>query len=159
MPSGQNHRTYLFRSMMGGVDYHGAMGMASTGVIKDDKIVLSRETPGVRQEYRLRLCEQWDEIGYAYAALRAQNLRPGDDVELNLNGVAVPDDNVRRMWHESGRSTNIGRPLPAYSTVIFDLNPDHMIDGDNTLGVTLTNQEKEASGDILIDEIDVTVMP
>ena len=133
--------------------------MASTGAIKDDKIVLSRETPGVRQEYRLRLCEQWDEIGYAYAALRAQNLRPGDDVALDLNGVAVPDDTVRRMWHESGRSTNIGRPLPAYSTVIFDLNPDAMIDGDNTLGVTLTNQEEGASGDILIDEIDVTVMP
>ena len=63
------------------------------------------------------------------------------------------------MWHESGRSTNIGRPLPAYSTVIFDLNPDAMTDGDNTLGVTLTNQEEAASGDILIDEIDVTVMP
>ena len=56
------HRTYLFRSMFGGVDYHGAPGMASTGAIKDDKIVLSREAPGVRQEYRLRLCEQWDEV-------------------------------------------------------------------------------------------------
>ena len=155
----KHHRTYLFRSMMGGVDYHGAMGMASTGVIKDDKIILDRETPGDRQEYRLRLCEQWDDIGYSYAALRAQNLRPGDEVTLDLNGATVPDDTVRRMWHQSGRSTNIGRPLPAYSTVIFDLNPAHMIDGDNTLDVTLTNQEEEASGDILIDEIDVTVMP
>ena len=145
--------------MMGGVDYHGAMGMASTGVIKDDKIVLSRETPAVRQHYRLRLCEQWDRIGYAYAALRAQNLRPGDDVALDLNGVPVPDNTVRRMWHKNGRSTNIGRPLPAYSTVIFDLNPNVMIDGDNTLGVTLTNQEEEASGNILIDEIDVPSCP
>ena len=154
-----SHRTYLFRSMMGGTDYHGGPGMASTGAIKDDKIVLNRETPGVRQEYRLRLCEQWDEIAYAYAAIRAQNLRPGDEVALDLNGVAVPDATVRRMWHESGRSTNIGRPLPAYSTVIFDLNPNVMIDGDNTLGVTLTNQEEGASGNILIDEFDVTVMP
>ena len=63
------------------------------------------------------------------------------------------------MWHETGRSTNIGRPLPAYSTVIFDLNPDDMIDGDNTLHVALTKQEEETFGDILIDEIDVTVMP
>ncbi|MYB48282.1 MAG: family 10 glycosylhydrolase [Dehalococcoidia bacterium] len=154
-----SHRTYLFRSMMGGTDYHGGPGMASTGAIKDDKIVLSRDNPADKQEYRLRLCEQWDEIGYAYAALRAQNLRPGDDVALDLNGVAVPDATVRRMWHENGRSTNIGRPLPAYSTVIFDLNPDAMIDGDNTLGVTLTNQEEGASGDILIDDFDVTVMP
>lgn len=154
-----NHRTYLFRSMMGGTDYHGGPGMASTGAIKDDKIVLSRDNPADKQEYRLRLCEQWDEIGYAYAALRAQNLRPGDEVTLDLNGVAVPGDTIRRMWHESGRSTNIGRPLPAYSTVIFDLNPAHMIDGDNTLGVTLTEQEEGASGDILIDEFDVTVTP
>ena len=154
-----NHRTYLFRSMMGGTDYHGGPGMASTGAIKDDKIVLSRETAGARQEYRLRLCEQWDQIAYAYAAIRAQNLHPGDDVALDLNGVTVHGDTVRRMWHESGRSTNIGRPLPAYSTVIFDLNPNAMIDGDNTLGVTLTNQEEGASGDILIDEIDVTIMP
>ena len=63
------------------------------------------------------------------------------------------------MWHESGRSTNIGRPLPAYSTVIFDLDPDRMVDGDNRLAVMLTRQEEGASGDILIDEIDVTVMP
>ena len=48
------HRTYLFRSMLGGVDYHGAPGMASTGAMKDDRIVLSREAPGVRKEYRLR---------------------------------------------------------------------------------------------------------
>ncbi len=155
----ENYRTYLFRSMMGGVDYHGAPGMASTGVIKDDKIVLGRDTPGVRQDYRLRLCERWDDVGYAYAALRAQHLRPGDDLALELNGVAVPEESVRRMWHESGRSTNIGRPLPAYTTVIFDLNPEHMIDGDNTLGVILTKQEEGASDDILIDEIDVTVMP
>ena len=154
-----NHRTYLFRLMMGGTDYHGGPGMASTGAIKDDKIILSRETPGVRQEYRLRLCEQWNDIGYAYAALRAQHLRPGEDLALDVNGVPVPEDNIRRMWHESGRSTNIGRPLPAYTTVIFDLNPEHMIDGDNTLGVTLTHQEEGASGNILIDEIDVTVMP
>ena len=145
--------------MLGGVDYHGAPGMASTGAIKDDKIVLSRATPGVRQEYRLRLCEQWDEIGYAYAAVRAQHLRPEDSVAFDLNGVAVPDDSVRRMWHESGRSTNIGRPLPAYSTLIFDLDPNHMLDGDNTLGVSLAGQEKGASGDIVIDEIDITVMP
>ena len=155
----KDHRTYLFRSMMGGTDYHGGPGMASTGAIKDDKIVISRETPGDRQEYRRRLCEQWDQVGYTYGAIRAQNLRPGDDLAFEVNGSPVPPDSVRRMWHESGRSTNIGRPLPAYSTVIFDLNPEVMIDGDNTLGVTLTNQEEGASGDILIDEIDVTVMP
>ncbi len=155
----ERHRTYLFRSMMGGVDYHGAMGMASTGAIKDDKIVISRNELGIRKEYRLRLCEQWDEIGYAYAAVRTQHLTPSETLSFDLNGAAVPTDNVRRMWHEAGRSTNIGRPLPAYSTVIFDLHPDDMIDGDNTLGVTLTQAESGEAEDILIDEIDVTVMP
>ena len=39
------------------------------------------------------------------------------------------------------------------------LNPDDMIDGDNTLGVRLTEQEMEVYGDIVIDEIDITVIP
>ena len=153
------HRTYLFRSMFGGVDYHGAPGMASTGAIKDDKIVLSREAPGVRQEYRLRLCEQWDEVGHACMAVRARNLRPEERLVFDVNGVAIPDGSVRRMWHADGRSTNIGRPLPAYSTLMFDLGTDCMLDGDNTLGVRLAETENGSGGDIVIDEIDVTVMP
>ena len=153
------HRTYLFRSMLGGVDYHGAPGMASTGAIKDDRIVLSREAPGVRQEYRLRLCEQWDEVGHACMAVRAQDLRPGERLVFDVNGVAIHDGNVRRMWHPDGRSTNIGRPLPAYSTLMFDLGTEYMLDGDNTLGVRLAEVENGSDGDIVIDEIDVTVMP
>ena len=34
-----------------------------------------------------------------------------------------------------------------------------MVDGDNTLGVTLSEAGSDESHDILIDEIDVTVMP
>ncbi len=153
------HRTYLFRSMFGGVDYQGAPGMASTGAMKDDRIVLSREAPGVRQEYRLRLCEQWDEVGHACMAVRAQNLRPEERLVFDMNGVAIPDERVRRMWHANGRSTNIGRPLPAYSTLMFDLGTDYMLDGDNTLGARLAEVENGSGGDIVIDEIDVTVMP
>lgn len=153
------YRTYLFRSMFGGVDYHGAPGMASTGAIKDDKIVLDRAAPGDRHEYRLRLCERWDEIGHAYVAIRAQGLRPGENLAFDMNGAIIPPESVRRMWHADGRSANIGRPLPAYSTLLFDLDSDHVLDGDNILGVRLVEAESGAAGDIVIDEIDVTVMP
>ena len=153
------HRTYLFRSMFGGVDYHGAPGMASTGAIKDDRIVLSREAPGVRQEYRLRLCEQWEEVGHFCIAVRARNLRPGERLVFDVNGAEIPDRSVRRMWHADGRSTNIGRPLPAYSTLLFDPGTEYMLDGDNTLGARLAEAESGSGGDIVIDEIDVIVMP
>ena len=63
------------------------------------------------------------------------------------------------MWHPDGRSTNIGRPLPAYSTLMFDLGTEYMLDGDNTLGVRLAEVENGSDGDIVIDEIDVTVIP
>ena len=127
--------------------------------MKDDKIVLSREAPGVRQEYRLRLCEQWDEVGHASMAVRAQDLRPEERLVFDVNGAAIPGESVRRMWHPDGRSTNIGRPLPAYSTLMFDLGTDRMLDGDNTLGVMLAEVDDGSGGVIVIDEIDVTVMP
>jgi hypothetical protein len=152
-------RTYLFRSMLGAVDYHGALGMASTGAIKDDKIVLDRTSPGQRQEYRLRLCEQWDEVKHAYIAIRAQDLRQDEQVEIDVNGTTIPAEAIRRMWHADGRSTNIGRPLPPYSTIFFDLSSEFMLDGDNVLGVTLVTASADLTEKILIDEIDVVVVP
>ena len=54
-------------------------------------------------------------------------------------------DEIDAMYQESVQS--------------FAVDPDGMVDGDNTLAAMLTKQEEGASGDILIDEIDVTVMP
>jgi hypothetical protein len=152
-------RTYLFRSMFGGVDYHGAPGMASTGAIKDDKIVLNRSKSGESQEYRLRLCEQWDELAHAYIVIRAQDLRRDELVDIELNGTTIPPEVIRRTWHPDGRSTNIGRPLPIYSTISFDLSSDFMLDGDNLLTMSLSKPEAGLAGEVLIDEIDVCVIP
>lgn len=152
-------RTYLFRSMFGGVDYHGAPGAASTGAVKDDKIVLKRDATDDWQEYRLRLCEEWNNVGHAFAALRAQGLRPSDRIALEMNGAAAPEASIRRMWHADGRTTNIGRPLPPYSTILLNLDPSSMRDGDNILRIRLIASEDGAAGDIVIDEIDITVIP
>ena len=92
-------------------------------------------------------------------AVRAQNLRPEERLVFDVNGVAIPDESVRRMWHADGRSTNIGRPLHAYSALLFDPSTDYMLDGDNTLGVRLAEPEDGSGVDLVIDEIDVTVMP
>lgn len=152
-------RTYLFRSMFGGITYHGTPGSASTGAIKDDKIVLARDALGDWQEYRLRLCEEWGCVRHAFAALRAQGLRPADRIAVEMNGGAVPDASIRRMMHADGRTTNIGRPLPPYSTVLLGLDPSTMRDGDNALRVRLIESEDGSSGDVVIDEIDVTIVP
>ncbi len=152
-------RTYLFRSMLGGVDYHGAPGMAATGAIKDDKIVLARSRPGQRQEYRLRLCEKAVNIRHAYIAIRAQGLQADEQVQIEMNGFPIPSATIRRTWHADGRSVNIGRPLPPYSTLIFDLTPDIAIDGDNFLGIHLATPRAGLTGEIVVDEIDVRVIP
>ena len=152
-------RTYLFRAMYGGVDYHGAPGMAATGTINDDKVLLSRSSVGERGEYRLRLCENWDDIGRAYIAIRAQDLRDDEEIAIEMNGTTIPTADIRRMWHADGRSTNIGRPLPPYSTFFFDLTPNFMLDGDNLLGLQLVRSNPDLGGQITIDEIDVIVLP
>ena len=152
-------RVYLFRSMLGDVDYHGAPGMAATGAIKDDRMVLTRSEPGQRQEYRLRLCEQLDAVAHAYLVIRAQDLQPHEQVEIDLNGSRVPTAAVRKIWHPHGRSVNQGRPLPPYSSLFFDLTPDTAVYGDNLLGMRLVEADAASAGEILIDEIDVSVVP
>ncbi len=155
----QKTRVYLFRSMLGGVDYHGAYGMSHTGAIKDDKIVLIRTAPGQWHDYRIRLCEDVSRVARAYAAVRAQGLHPDEGVEIRLNGTVIPSKAIRRTWHPDGRSVNIGRPLPPYSILIFDLPPQTTIDGDNILSLRLLGPRDDKAGDILIDEIDVTAIP
>jgi hypothetical protein len=152
-------RTYLFRSMYGDVDYHGGPGMTAAGAINDDKLVLDRSKAGGREEYRLRLCEQWDQIGHSYMVIRAQDLRAEEVVEIDINGTSIAADQIRRMWHADGRSTNIGRPLPPYSTILFDLGADFMLDGDNLLGMRLVSPQAGLADEILVDEIDVVILP
>ena len=152
-------RTYLFRSMYGDVDYHGATGMTSAGAINADHLLLDRTRTGDREEYRLRLCEEWREAGRAYIAIRAQDLQPEEGVEIDVNGKRIASHSINRTWHADGRSTNIGRPLPPYTTLMFDLDPAVMHYGDNSLGLRLTETALDRQGEILIDEVDVTVLP
>ena len=152
-------RTYLFRAMYGNVDYHGGPGMTAAGAIRADQVVLDRGGGRDRGEYRLRLCEDWGNVRRAYMAIRARDLRPGEGLEIDMNGEMIGSARISRTWHPDGRSVNIGRPLPPYSTLRFDLTADFMLDGDNLLGLRLVETDAQLGGAITIDEIDVIVLP
>ena len=47
----------------------------------------------------------------------------------------------------------------SFSTVFFDLNPSMLANGDNQLRVTLTKSDSAANGEIVIDEVEVIVLP
>ena len=115
-------------------------------------------------------------------------MRPGDSVEVGLNGQVIAPRQLRFHVPEhfsSGPVTNIAdyekridekagadksshrtaglSPVPmvpeSFMTGWFRLTSPPGMFGDNTLGVTLTSGDPEASDDIVIEEIEVHVAP
>jgi hypothetical protein len=66
--------------------------------------------------------------------------------------------NLRRVYHAEGRPEKFGRPLPAHTSLWFDLESPPAVNGDNTLGVTLVTT-RDGPADVVIEEVEVVVMP
>ena len=81
-----------------------------------------------------------------------------DEIQVDINGAIIPAANLRRVYHAEGRSKTFGRPLPAHSSLWFDLESPPAVNGDNTLGVTLLTTS-DGPGDVVIEEVEVVVMP
>jgi len=141
-------RHYRFHPLWG--------GMAPTGAEKDDKIVLPRKV-GSRGQYRLRLCERLTENMRAVLYFSAQGLLPQDQIGVRFDGSEVGD--LRRVFHPEGRRAQFGRPLPPFSSVWFDLRGRPRDGRDHYLEVRLVRPASNAAEDVVIDEIEVVVMP
>jgi len=152
-------RLYMFRPAWNGDIGFEKPGATNTGAIKDDKIVLSRAQPYVRGGYRFRLCEDLKKVTKAYLFFRAIDLRPEETLRVDVNGVPIAEDSIDRLWDNNGRSANFGRKLPPYSTLMFELSREFTKDGDNELGVRIDRYDTERGEDIIIDEIDISVIP
>jgi hypothetical protein len=65
------------------------------------------------------------------------------------------------VYHKEGRLAQYGRELPPFSTVFFDLTQPPLQFGENDLAVELVGPVKGADDQqqVIIDEIDVTVVP
>ena len=151
-------RHYLFHSMWAGSTAFSVSGMTPCGVVRDDKILLKRPENESYGTYRFRLYENFDRICHARLFFRAIGLGPADRISVNLNGTEIEEENVRRIWHDDGRPKNLGRALPAHTTCIVELTSGLMVQGDNVLGVKLLSPPV-SEGEVIIDEVEVTVLP
>ena len=143
-----------------GRDYaFGGPGMVATGAVKADRMVLKRSEPYERGRYRFRLCENLGEAAVAYLYFRASGLQPDERIEVDVNGTVIAEDAIQRIWHENGRPPGFGRELPPFTEGMFVLSPDVAVDGDNTLGVRLVSHAPGLAEEIVIDELDVAVVP
>ena len=160
-------RHYTYRSMWGGYRGFSPSGMNTCGVIRDHKLVLPREPGQPSGSYRFRLYEQIERTASATLFVRAVGLGSADRIAFHLNGTAVPASQLRRIYHREGRPANGGRELPPHTTCVIDLTPDLVVAGDNELRLTLlfsgavdVTAQPEGGGEaILIDEVDVTIVP
>ena len=131
-------------------------GASPTGAVKDDKTILTRQI-GSSGEYRFRLCEGSTQSTHAALYFTAQELLPQDKIAVKVNGTEIQD--FQRVFHADGRLEAFGRPLPPFSTVWFNLNQESLNNGDNYLKVELTHSASDADNEIVIDEVEVVVMP
>ena len=141
-------RHYRFHPLWGGT--------SPIGSVKDDKTTLTREV-GSSGEYRCRLCEGGTQGTQAVLCFSAQGLLPEDEIAVELNGVEIQDS--QRVFHPDGRLETFGRPLPPFSSVWFNLNQQLLNNGDNYLKVELTHIADDTNSEIVIDEVEVVVMP
>ena len=137
--------------------YHPLWGGTSPiGALKDDKTILTRES-GSTGEYRFRLCEQPTQGTQAVLYFTAQGLLPKDEIAVALNGSEIQD--FQRVFHADGRLETFGRPLQPFSSVWFHLNQDLLNNGDNHLKAELTHSAADTNSEVVIDEVEVVVMP
>ncbi len=141
-------RHYRFHPLWGGA--------APTGAVKDDKITLAREVGSIG-EYRFRLCEQFARGTQAVLYFSAQGLLPKDEISVEFNGTEIRD--LQRVFHPDGRLETFGRPLPPFSSVWFNLNQGSLNRGDNQLKLQLTHSASDTNSEVVIDEVEVVVMP
>ena len=79
------------------------------------------------------------------------SLTERDEVEVQLNGVPM----APALLGTSDASYLINRPDVRWYTV----PPAAMAYGENQLSITLTSGDPQASGEIVIDEVEVWVQP
>lgn len=168
----RGRRHYVFEPV-----WAGSMGFGqdrtSTGALKADRIVLDRKAMhGGR--YRFRICEDIKRVRRASLLFRAFDMTVKDQCAVRINGSAVPASAIRRSDAEQrldmkaavdpASRRHAGEPLvpeaPAgFSTFRFELKALPVVYGDNWLEVALTATDPAAEANIVIDEIEVRVLP
>ena len=161
-------RHYVFDATWGG--FSGFLeDRTSTGAVKAQRAILDR--PDGHAEYTFRLYEDFDGIAAAQLLFRAYHLTMSDQLAITLNGKPVPTKGLRRRDDEvrvdlrpddtpdefaRGSMTRETRP---YVTYWFPLKAELCARGVNRLGLKLTASDSAVTESIVVEEVEVFVVP
>lgn len=180
-------RHYKFEPMRAGQGIWEA-GLSSRGRVDPERITLSRSKSSLSGKSRFRICEDLNNVRRASLLFRAYNMTALDEVVVHLNGQEITPptlkfrdapkpmtasavniaDHENRIDMKGGadfssHNTMGLSPVPAipdsFMTGYFRLTSPPTTFGDNFLEVTLTSSDQSASDDIVIEEVEVHVMP
>ena len=132
---------------------------APSGFAKNDRIVLKREQ-GNSDSYRFRVAEDLRQDGvWAELIVRASKITEQDELSFSINGKAVRSGDIKTIFHGKGRPAKFGRPLGPHRTFMIALDSEMIRFGDNHLEVTVSKPDGNGADEIVIDELEVTVVP
>jgi len=177
--AGERH--YIFDPTWAGQTGFGADGLASTGAMKANKLVLDRKSSKSSGQYDFNLYENLGQSVGSTLVFRGFGLTDEDELEIHLNDGLIPESVVGRTrasrtpvdWShvrqakgrmhktipEQGRIDFRKQTEPSFSARWFQL-PRHLVKwGKNTLKVTLVKGNPKAPELIVIDELEIWVQP
>ena len=132
---------------------------APSGFVKHDRIALKREE-GSSGEYRFRIAEELSQPGVSAELIaRASKATQQDKLKFWINGTMVPSNHIKMIYHGQGRPAKYGRPLGPHSVFMIPLVSPPIVFGDNILTAAVDAKGGEGDGDIVIDELEVTIVP
>ena len=89
-------------------------------------------------EWTIRCAERFAPSQDALVRMNIVNLLPGDEIEVSVNGEAIPADAMAAEFHADGRREyEKGMLLPPYASVTFRAASPPFVCGENTLAVRL----------------------
>jgi hypothetical protein len=82
-----------------------------------------------------------------------------DKLAFYINGAVVSPKRIKVSWPSRGRSKEYGRPFEACSIFMISLASLPTNFGENLLKAKVVALDKQGKGDIIIDQVEVTVVP
>ncbi len=143
-------RHYVFDPTWGGVPWFG-MDCNTYGVPSAQRVILDRAVANPSGVFRFNLYEHMNHVRAATLLVRGPDLTQHDQLNVKLNDTPLSPG-------------PFGRPDPrprehCPDTRWFALSPDAPAFGDNHLTITLVTSDPNASGDLILDEVEVFVQP
>ncbi|MCZ6676774.1 MAG: family 10 glycosylhydrolase [Candidatus Poribacteria bacterium] len=179
----QGRRHYIFDPTWGG---HTGFGedRTATGAIKANKVVLRRSVPNAHGEYVFRVYEDLSQARAVSLLFRGFHMTPADQIAVKINGTPISPDTIRCRDDEirvdfrgivdrdsfmsalqvGGSEENAWEllapaPRRPFSTCWFALKAPPAVYGENRLTIQLIDSDGAAQEDIVIDEIEILVIP